>query len=105
MAFPGRSAVWGATLATWEAALSLGRGLLACLPAWKETKLLPAWGLLPSWERPSLEEVLLEGAALVSLEAVLSWGRGVPACEELAITLVDCEVSQLYFLPFCILSY
>ena len=62
-------------LAAWEVVLSLGRGpklflgggfpgriavacLPACLPAY-EAKLLPAWELLPSWERPPWEGVLL----------------------------------------------
>ena len=86
MAFPGRSAVWGAALASWEATLSLGRGLFACLPAclpaWEETKLLPAWELLPSWERPSLEGVLLGGCAgfLGSCAVLGKGGACLPAC-------------------------
>ena len=93
MAFPGRSAVRGAPLASWEATLTLGRG---CLPAWEETKLLPAWVLLPSWEWPSLEGVLLGGHAGFL-------GKRVPACEELAMTLIALvawEVSQVIFPSF-----
>ena len=96
---PQKVCCLGAVLASWEATLSLGRGLLACLPTWGETKLLPTWELLPSWERPSLERVLLGG---------LCWPPGkqhctrevgcLLACKELAITLLDCEVSQVIFL-------
>ena len=84
---------WGVLLSAWEVweALTLVEHLTACLPdwvetklvpAWEETKLLPDWGLLPSWERSSLERVLLWGAPLPSWEVKLTLGRGLPAWEE-----------------------
>ena len=93
MAFPERSAVRGAVLASWDVTLSLGRGLHACLLAWEETKLLPAWELLPSWERPSLEGVLLGGLHCPREGCMY-------ACKELAITIVDFEVTQVIFPSF-----
>ena len=67
----------GAVLASWEAVLSWGRVLSACA----ETKLLFAWELLPSWEGPSLEGVLLGGTVLASWDVTLSRGELVPAWE------------------------
>ena len=104
MAFPGRSAVGGAMLASWEAALSLGRGLPACLIALEETKLLPAWELLPSWEWPFLEGVLLGRPHwLPGKPHCPGEGGCLPACKELAITLVALVawgVSQVIFPSF-----
>ena len=103
---------WGVPLSVWKAweALSLVEHLTACLPdwvetklvpAWGETKLLPDWGLFPSWERPSLEGMLIGGVHWLPGKLCCP-GEGwcLPACKDLAITLVDCKVSQVIFPSF-----
>ena len=69
---------WGMSLSAWEAweKLSLVEHLTAwvetkLLPAWEETKLLLVWRLLPSWEGPPLDRVLLLG---------MCWLHGKPCC-------------------------
>ena len=60
--------------------------------------------MLPSWERAIPGGSAIRGSALAVWEVALSQGRLVPtclpACEEIAITLVDCEVSQVIFPSF-----
>ena len=84
---------WGILLSTWEA-LCLVEHLTAwletkLLPAWEETKLLLDWGLLPFWEVPSLERVLLLGDVMTSWEAALSQrlllSREVPSLERMLL--------------------
>ena len=90
---------WGISLSTWEA-LSLDEHLAAwvgtkLLPAWEETKLLLDWGLLPSWEVPSLERVLLLDV-LASWEAVLSWGLLPPGK---GFPWIECYCWEMHWLP------
>ena len=101
-AFPGESAIRGNCASFLGSSTVPGKG--GCLPAWVEMKLLPAWELLPCWGRPSLERVLLGGTAPGLLGSSAVPGKGLnaclPACEELALSLLDCEVFQVIFPSF-----